>query len=298
MKVSVILPIYNGEKTLARTLESLANQTLKDFELVVCIDGSKDDSINIVKSFSSLFPKLIILNNEVNLGLGPTMNKLVANATGQLIAIAEQDDFYYDYRLEEQVSIFDKMPQIGMVSGIADFYNGEKITFKFPGILLNKKQYPTGKEMFLLNYKNQIKVANSCMMFRKEVHINYGLYFSKHYPNVGIDWSYVLRFSLVSEIYGTSKSLVLLDRRNERTSITSNKEIMFKASRELIRSFYYEYPNIIKKEDYKFAMTTQHQMELSHKNKYKFILYFILYFSQNPKDKRWFSYLKRKVFKK
>jgi glycosyltransferase involved in cell wall biosynthesis len=298
MKLSVILPIYNGEKTLKNTLQSLVNQTFKEFELVVCIDGSKDTSLEIVKSFSVNFSKLKILINEENLGLGPTMNKLVANATGQLIAVAEQDDFYYEYRLEEQVSIFDKMPQIGMVSGIADFYNGEKINFRFPGILVSEKQYPKGKEMFLLNYKNQVKVANSCMMFRKEVHVNKGLYFSKHYPNVGIDWSYLLRFSLVSEIYGIPKSLVLLDRRNDRNSITANKEKMFKASRELIRSFYYEYPNIIKKEDYKFAMTTQYQMELSHKNKYKFILYFILYFSQNPKDKRWFSYLKTKVFKK
>jgi glycosyltransferase involved in cell wall biosynthesis len=228
MKLSVILPIYNGEKTLKNTLQSLVNQTFKEFELVVCIDGSKDTSLEIVKSFSVNFSKLKILINEENLGLGPTMNKLVANATGQLIAVAEQDDFYYEYRLEEQVSIFDKMPQIGMVSGIADFYNGEKINFRFPGILVSEKQYPKGKEMFLLNYKNQVKVANSCMMFRKEVHVNNGLYFSKHYPNVGIDWSYVLRFSLVSEIYGIPKSLVLLDRRNDRNSITANKEKMLK----------------------------------------------------------------------
>lgn len=298
MKLSVILPIYNGEKTIARTLESLANQTFKDFELVVCIDGSYDKSIDIVKSYSTIFPKLVILQNKINLGLGPTMNKLVANSNGSLIAIAEQDDFYYDYRLKEQVSIFDKMPEIGMVSGIADFYNGEKISFRFPGILISGKQYPVGKEMFLLNYKNQVKVANSCMMFRKEVHINHGLYFSRHYPSVGIDWSYVLRFCLHSEIYGIPKSLVLLDRKNDRTSVTANKKKMFNASRELIRSFYYEYPEIITQKDYKFAMTTQHQMELSHKNKYEFILYFILYFSQNPKDKRWFSYLKRKLLKK
>ncbi|MFT5755073.1 MAG: glycosyltransferase involved in cell wall biosynthesis [Flavobacterium sp.] len=157
MKLSVILPIYNGEKTLKNTLQSLVNQTFKEFELVVCIDGSKDTSLEIVKSFSVNFSKLKILINEENLGLGPTMNKLVANATGQLIAVAEQDDFYYEYRLEEQVSIFDKMPQIGMVSGIADFYNGEKINFRFPGILVSEKQYPKGKEMFLLNYKIKLK---------------------------------------------------------------------------------------------------------------------------------------------
>lgn len=297
MKISILLPIYKGEKTIARTLESLLAQTYKDFELVICIDGSNDGSLEIVKSYSNKFPEIIILRNEKNLGLGPTMNKLVYHASGDLIAIAEQDDFYYDYRLHEQLAIFKKHPEVGMVSGIADFYDGEKINFKFPGILVEGRQYPTGVEMFLLNYKNQVKVANSCMMFRKDVHIENGLYFSKHYPSIGIDWSYVLRFSLISTVYGINKSLVLLDRRNDRNSITSNKVKMFKASRELIRSFYYEYPEIIKLEDFKYAMTTQYQMELSHKNKYIFCLYFIYYFLKNPKDKRWFPYLKRKLIK-
>lgn len=294
MKVSVVLPIYNGEKTIKRTLESLANQTFKEFELIVCVDGSNDASFDIVESFLPFFTKLKILINEKNLGLGPTMNRLLANTSGQLIAIAEQDDFYYDYRLEEQIAVFDKMPHIGMVSGIADFYNGKDINFRFPGILVNNKQYPVGQEMFLLNYKEQVKVVNSCMMFRKSVHIDNGLYFSKHYPNVGIDWGYILRFSLISEIYGIPKSLVLLDRRNDRNSITKDKIKMFKASRELIRSFYYEYSEIIKKEDFKYAMTTQHLMELSNKNRYEFIFYFVLFYLKNPRDKRWIVYLKRK----
>lgn len=298
MKLSVILPVYNGEKTIAKTLNSLISQTFKDFELIVCIDGSNDCSIEIVKSYADKFLKLIILNNDINLGLGPTMNRLVANTSGDLIAIAEQDDFYYEHRFEEQVAIFEKTPNVGMVSGIADFWNGEKITSRFPGILVNGNQYPRGNDMFLLNYKNQVKVANSCMMFRKEIHINNGLYFSKHYPSVGIDWSYVLRFSLLSDIYGISKSLVLLDRRTDRTSITANKKKMFKASRELIRSFYYEYPDIIKIEDYKFAKTTQHLMELGHYKAYLVPFVFIPYFVQNPFDIRWKDYLKKRIFKR
>lgn len=294
MKVSVILPIYNGEKTLARTLESLAKQTFRDFELVVCIDGTFDGSIDIVRTYADQFLRVQVLNNDVNLGLGPTMNKLVAHATGELIAVAEQDDFYYDYRLEEQVAIFNQKPEIGMVSGIADFYDGEKINFRFPGVLVQNKQYPKGEEMFLLNYRNQVKVANSCMMFRKEVHINHGLYFSKHYPNVGVDWSYILRFCLVSQIYGIPKSLVLLDRRVDRNSITASKEKMFSGSRELIRSFYYEYPGIISKEDYKFAMTTQHLMQLSRHNWSNFIIPFLMHFMQNPTDRRWKDYIKNR----
>src|SRR5690606_4738311 len=115
-------------------------------------------------------------------------------------------------------------------------------------------------------YRQQSKIVNSCMMFRKAVHIDNGLYFSKHYPSISVDWSYFLRFSLVSKVYGISKSLVRLDRRSERNSVTTQKEKQHQAARELIRSFCYEYPDIISVKDYRYSMTTQHLMELSVKS--------------------------------
>ena len=125
MKVSVILPIYNGEKTLETTLKSLAAQTYQDFEVVACIDGTKDGSEDILKAYQNIYPGLTILKNEVNLGLGPTMNRLVSNVTGEYIAIAEQDDYYYPNRLQLQVDLLDAKSDIGLVSGISEFWDME-----------------------------------------------------------------------------------------------------------------------------------------------------------------------------
>jgi len=295
MKLSVILPIYHGEKTLAETLESLANQTFKDFELIACIDGTKDNSLGILQQYKNAFKTLVILENPVNMGLGATMNRLVSNTKGEYIAIAEQDDFYYPERLALQLEVLDANPEIGLVSGIADFWNGTKITSRFPGLLVRGNNYPQGKELFLLMYRQQSKIVNSCMMFRKAVHIDNGLYFSKHYPSISVDWSYFLRFSLVSKVYGIPKSLVRLDRRHNRDSVTSKKQVMFKASRELIKSFAYEYPEIISKEDYKYALTTQHLMELSDYRWFVFPFVFIKFFRKNPLDNRWKLYLKKRI---
>lgn len=294
-KVSVILPIYNGEKTLARTLDSLVNQTFQDFELIACIDGSKDNCNNILKEYESKFKKITVLINEVNLGLGPTMNRLVAHSNGEYIAVAEQDDVYYPDRLKKQVEVLDSNLDIGLVSGIADFWDGDKIAFRFPGILVNGKQYPTGKEMFLFNYRYQMKVVNTCMMFRKTTHVNHGLYFSKHYPNIPIDWAYILRFCLHANIYGIHESLVLLDRRNDRNSITKNKKIHFLAALELLRSFKFEYPQIVSEKDYKFGKTTQQLMRLSEYNKFQWPFHFLKFFIQNPKDNRWFGYVLKRL---
>ncbi|WP_432409992.1 glycosyltransferase family 2 protein [Rasiella sp. SM2506] len=295
IKVSVVLPIYNGEKTLAATLKSLEDQTFKDFEVVACIDGTQDGSQTILNSYKEIFKNLIILYNEENLGLGPTMNRLVANASGVYIAIAEQDDYYYPQRLQLQVELLDAKSDIGLVSGIAEFWDGEKVTSKFPGLLVSGKHYPEGKELFLLNYRNQIKVVNSCIMFRKSVHIDNGLYFTKHYPSISVDWTYILRFSLVSKIYGLQETLVRLDRRVERTSVTSNKKKQFAATRELIRSFAYEYPEIVSKKDYRYALTSQQLLELSSLGGFSFLVRIIFNYLNNPTDARWLTYMNKRL---
>ncbi|MFB9271736.1 MULTISPECIES: glycosyltransferase [Flavobacteriaceae] len=298
LKVSVVLPIFNGEKTLADTLDSLEVQTFKDFELIACIYGTNDASEAILNTYNSKFKKLVILKNSINLGLGPTMNRLVANTSGEYIAIAEQDDFYYPKRLELQVNLLDSKKDVGLVSGIAEFWDGEKVTGKFPGLLVHGKQYPEGEELFLLNYRNQIKVVNSCMMIRKSVHIKKGLYFTKHYPSISVDWTYILRFSLISKIYGINEILVRLDRRPERNSVTTHREQSFLATRELIRSFKYEYPKIITEKDYKFALRTQYLMEMNTKAFIGYLCLFMKNVIMCPFESRYYLSLKKRVLKK
>lgn len=295
MKVSVILPIYNGEETLEETLKSLIAQSFREFELVVCIDGTDDGSAAIIESYRECFSKAIIMKNEINLGIGPTMNRLVANSNGEYIAVAEQDDYYYPNRLQLQIDLLDSRKDVGLVSGIAEFWDGEKVTSKFPGILVNGGQYPEGEEMFLLNYRNQIKVVNSCLMFRKSVHINHGLYFTKHYPSISVDWTYILRFSFASKIYGLHQVLVRLDRRPDRTSVTTFQEKKFAATKELLRSFAYEYPDIISDRDYKYALRTQLLMELGYEYGFRFFKKGLYYSFRFYEDNRFMEKVKVRI---
>ncbi|MDN5203104.1 glycosyltransferase family 2 protein [Fulvivirgaceae bacterium BMA10] len=261
-KVSIILPVYFGEKSLENTLKSLLSQTYSNFELIACIDGSNDNSEEILKSQND--ERIQVLSNESNMGLGRTMNKLVyhSNPNSLYIAVAEQDDWYYPERLKMQVDYLEQHPDVGLVSGIAEHVSEGKRNYRFPHILDRGDNYPDDSiEMFKLNFREQIKVVNTCMMFRKEIHQNKGLYFTQHYPSLGIDWAYVLRFSLVSKIGGIAEPLVKIDRAVDRNSLTANKVKQFKASRELIRSFYWEFSNILTDKDYKTAMNTQYLLE-------------------------------------
>lgn len=295
IEVSVVLPIYNGEKTLCSTLDSLLAQTYKNFEVIACIDGSQDNSELILREYGAQFKKITILKNELNRGLGPTMNRLVHEAKGKYIAIAEQDDYYYPERLQLQVDVLNTNPSIGLVSGIAEFYNGRKVVGKFPGLLVRGEKYPQGVEMFLLNYRNHLKVVNSCIMFRKCLHIDNGLYFTQHYPSISIDWTYILRFSLVSNIHGLPQVLVRLDRRPDRDSVTSNKTKQFKATRELLRAFAYEFPQYIKQEDFDYAMRTQYLLELGRKSSTSYLFKWFQYYLKCPTDRRYINNITSRI---
>jgi len=298
IQVSVVLPVYNGAKTLSNTLDSLVVQTYTDFEVIACIDGSSDDSQGILEQYTSKFKKLTILKNEFNRGLGPTMNRLIHHTEGEYIAIAEQDDYYYPERLQLQVEILNKNQAIGLVSGIAEFWDGKNAHGKFPGMLVHGAQYPEGEEMIMINYKRQIKVANSCMMFRKSVHVDNGLYFTQHYPSISVDWTYILRFSLISKIHGLHQVLVRIDRRPKRNSVTADKTKQFKATRELLRSFAYEYPDIITNKDYKYALTTQSLLEINSQSGIAYIITWLGFFLKRPTEKRYIENLKKRISRK
>ncbi len=292
--VSIILPIYNGEKTLFDTVSSLVNQTFKNFEILACIDGTNDGSEEILRSFND--SRIRIIKNTYNLGLAGTLNRLMHNVAPQskYVGMAEQDDWYYPNRLQLQYEFLESHQEYGLVSGISEHYSGsEENMFTFPGIIKNGGQYPKDyREFVKLNYREQIKVVNTCMMFRKSVYFDNGLYFSRHFPNVSVDWSFILRFSKFAPIYGIKEVMVRMNRFNDRDSITMNKAKQYKAARELIRLFYYEYADLLSKEDYQYAMTTERLLEVGQYKPYRrmILLFWMLLIS--PRDRR----IKKKLY--
>ena len=293
--ISVIMPVYNGEDTLNIAIKSILDQSYHNFEFIICLDGCTDDSEKIINSFSD---KRIKLFKSINrLGLGRNMNRLMYKTSNrsEFIAIAEQDDYYYPNRLKLQIEYLLRHPQKGIVSGIAEFFNGSDVTYKFPGILVNGNEYPTGEAMFLLNYLEQTKIVNSCMMIRKNIHEENGLYFSTHYPNIAIDWQYYLRFSLISEIGGLNAILVRMDRSPYRVSITQNRNNYNKAARELLKNIKFEYPDIINRQHYRYALNTQRLIELGHYSGTIFIFYMFVYLFINPLEIRFYNYFIKRI---
>lgn len=92
-KVSIIVPIYNVEKYLRRCLESLVNQTLKEIQIILVNDGSKDKSGDIAKEFREKYPNKILYLEKENGGLSDARNFGIPYATGEYIAFLDSDDY-------------------------------------------------------------------------------------------------------------------------------------------------------------------------------------------------------------
>ena len=272
-KVSILLPIYNYHK-VKPTIDSLLNQTFENFELLICDDGSTPPI-----SLPEIFDKRIrFYKNQNNLGLGRTLNKLLSltSKSSKYFSTVEQDDIYKPYFLDDCISFLDNNKNFGMVSGVSEFWDGEKVGYKFPGMIVNGLDYPYGKKMFLLNYRRQIKVVQTCMVVRKDIHQKNKLLFSRYFHSLSVDWDYVLRFSLVSNIKGLNKIFVRQDRSVNRKSLTTKTGLVYKTARQLLLKFYSEFPDIITLNDYRYALSTQLYIELG--GKYFFHRIFSLFY--------------------
>ena len=108
IKISVIIPVYNGEKHLGQCLSSISNQTLKEIEVIIVDDGSNDNSLNIAEEFqkANSFPTRII--RQKNTGVGAARNKGLDLAKGEFIKFVDADDFLYNDTLEKMYNLAKK----------------------------------------------------------------------------------------------------------------------------------------------------------------------------------------------
>lgn len=92
-KVSIIIPVYNSEKYIARCIESVLNQTFDDYEIILINDGSKDKSKEILDEYKEKYPEKINVIHQQNIGVSKTRNKAMKLANGSYIMFIDNDDY-------------------------------------------------------------------------------------------------------------------------------------------------------------------------------------------------------------
>ena len=111
--ISVLLPVYNGEKYLKECLSSILDQNFKKFELIIVDDCSSDDSLKVIRSFKD--SRIKVFRNRTNLGLSASLNVGLKKCKHNIISRIDQDDVMFPNRLSEIYSIFLDYPEIYLV---------------------------------------------------------------------------------------------------------------------------------------------------------------------------------------
>jgi glycosyltransferase involved in cell wall biosynthesis len=112
--LTVLMPVYNAEKYLIEAIDSILNQTHRDFEFLIIDDGSTDSSIDIITSFKD--PRIRLIRNEENSGITKTLNKGIHLSSNELIARMDADDISHPDRLEKQYKYLQEHPDCALVS--------------------------------------------------------------------------------------------------------------------------------------------------------------------------------------
>lgn len=167
--VSVVMGIYNCEKTLDKAIESIISQTYEDWELIMCDDSSTDSTYNIACEYARRDNRIKVLRNEKNVGCNIVLNRCIEEARGKYVAVMDSDDISLPKRLEKEVAILDKNPQYTIVGTAVIHFDEEGDFLQLPR---TERPQPS-------SFVHSIPHAHPSCMVRRNAIMEIGCYYTE-----------------------------------------------------------------------------------------------------------------------
>jgi len=239
IECSIIIPIYNAEKYLKDTIESVLNQTFKNFELICINDCSTDGSLNILHEYQKKDSRIIILNNETNLKVAETRNCGVQIAKADWIALLDADDKWDSTFLEKMIKRRDELKSQFLCSNV-NFITNE-------GNLIAKKiNYPR-----VVSYKmllKQNKITCSTVLIKKQWLLKYPFSNEEIHEDY-LCWLCVVKdlgkVDIVDEPLAYYRLTVGSKSRNKFKAILMSYKTYRRHELNIFKSLYYTFCNAI-----------------------------------------------------
>lgn len=133
-KISVLMSCYNEEKYIGEAIESILDQTFKDFEIIIIDDCSTDSTRNIIRKYRGKDERIVFFKNDENRGIFWSLNKGLKEARGKYIVKMDADDWSYPNRIELQYKFMEENPDVVVSGGTMEVCD-EKLN------ILNKRNY-------------------------------------------------------------------------------------------------------------------------------------------------------------
>lgn len=213
-KVSIVMPIFNGEPFIQETLKSIFSQTYRHYELIIINDGSKDNTKYILKKIKN--SRIRILTNTRRKGVAKSLNSGIRIAEGEYIARMDADDICHPKRLALQVAFLQKNPSVGVVGTFAlliDAHGKEEGSIKLPS-----RNSEIKSEFFTRNV-----MIHPSVMIRSSLFKKYGLYDSS--LEGAEDYDLWLRFNQHTAFHNLPYNLLSFRRSKKSISYSEMKRI-------------------------------------------------------------------------
>jgi len=127
-EISVIMSVYNGDSFLKESMDSMLDQTFKNFEFIIVDDCSTDNTAVILKEYSEKDQRIILIRNSQNAGLTVNLNRMLILARGKYIARIDADDISLPLRLEKQYDYMEKHPDTGVIGSDGRIFGKDRKT--------------------------------------------------------------------------------------------------------------------------------------------------------------------------
>ena len=155
--ITVLMPVFNGEKYLRKAVDSVLSQTLRDFEFWIIDDNSTDTTAKILESYED--QRIRIFRNDVNIGLAASLNEYMGHIKSRYIARMDSDDISLPKRFEKQIRFMEDNPDIGICGTWIGVFGDKKSIIR----------YPEHNEQIRIDMLFSCPLAHPTIMIRKEI---------------------------------------------------------------------------------------------------------------------------------
>lgn len=222
-KISVVTSVYNCEKYIAETIQSVQGQTYTDWEFIIIDDCSKDKSAEIIKSFDD--SRIRFFQNETNRGQCNNLNFAISKAKGEYIARLDHDDICYPDRFEKQLNYMEEHPDVVLCGTWLDFlHEGEKQQKECPKI------FGTKEMEFSHTFFNYC-MPHSSFMIRKSAMTENNIWYENYL--YAEDYHLLLDLLLIGKIDFLHESLIAYRIFPEQCTQVYSDELKAREIREL-----------------------------------------------------------------
>lgn len=206
--ITVILPVYNRQETIANAIQSILDQTYPNFELIIVDDASTDNTLRVIRQFKD--ERIKIIENFSNIGVSGSRRCAFESSEGNYIALMDSDDISLPNRLEKQEKVFSANPEVVICGGWMQELNSKKVL-----------KYKERHEDILIESLIRSPIANPTAMMRSN--ILHAISYNEELK-YGEDYDFWSRAMWYGTVYNIQEPLVLYNVHADQLSMKYKKE--------------------------------------------------------------------------